>query len=337
MWFVFHFILTIIKEGSIMKCSVCNSQEFYVKKHDHEYSIKGKKITFSADRKFCSKCNNLVYDEEFDNIVSMIAIKVYNELYGIKSAEIVNLRKSFGLSQELFSKVLGCAKKTLISYEKGTSIPNDSYAIIINSLLANPETIFTIINANRSQFTDKEFERLCEKLQSKFSDSVKLPYSKLLSEFNGYTEFSLEKMYNMILFFSQECILKTKLLKEMFYADFLFYKSNCKSITGLEYVKLPFGPVPDQFESILNVGISEDIINYDFEIQNDYEYHTISPKQEFNEKCFTKEELEILNRVKSRFESFGSKDIVEFSHNEKAFLNTEFLKKISYDYAFDIE
>ena len=38
----------------------------------------------------------------------------------------------------------------------------------------------------------------------------------------------------------------------MFYADFLFYKENCKSITGLEYCKLPFGPVPDRFETILS-------------------------------------------------------------------------------------
>ena len=39
------------------------------------------------------------------------------------------LRNKYNLSQELFSKIIGCAKKTLISYEKGTAIPNDNYMI----------------------------------------------------------------------------------------------------------------------------------------------------------------------------------------------------------------
>ena len=33
----------------------------------------------------------------------------------------------------------------------------------------------------------------------------------------------------------------------------------------------------------------------------------------------------------------SSKDIVDFSHKEKAFTSPEFFDKISYDYAFDID
>ncbi len=320
-----------------MRCDICNNDKTYVQEYKNEYNIKGKIISFNSNRRFCTKCNNLVYDENLDNEVTLKAIKMYNENYGIKSEDIINLRKSFGLSQELFSKVIGCAKKTLISYEKGTSIPNDSYAIIINSLLARRDTIFTIINANRDMFSSKDFQKLCKHLQERFSDSIELPFFNFLSEFNGYTEFNLDKVYNMILFFSQSFIFKTKLLKEMFYADFLFYKENCKSITGLEYVKLPFGPVPDQFECLLSLGVRENIINYDYEIQNNYESHIISSKQVVNCDVFSKEELDILKKVKKYFESFGSKDIVEFSHKEKAFMDTGFLRRISYEYAFDIE
>lgn len=111
------------------------------------------------------------------------------------------------MSQELFAKIIGCAKKTLISYEKGKSIPNDSYLIILRNLKSKPDTIKTIIDANK----------------------------------------------------------------------------------------------------------------------------------EFNSSIFEKEELEILKQVKEKFIKFESKDIVEFSHKEKAFTSTEFFEKISYDYAFDIE
>ena len=51
--------------------------------------------------------------------------------------EIINLRKRYNLSLQQFSKVIGCAKKTLISYEAGTSIPNDIYMVILKTLIDN--------------------------------------------------------------------------------------------------------------------------------------------------------------------------------------------------------
>ena len=44
-----------------------------------------------------------------------------------------------------------------------------------------------------------------------------------------------------------------------------------------------------------------------------------------------------MQQVKEKFKDFSSKEIVDFSHKEKAFTSPEFLSKISYDYAFDIE
>ncbi len=41
--------------------------------------------------------------------------------------------------------------------------------------------------------------------------------------------------------------------------------------------------------------------------------------------------------MKGYFQDYKSKDIVEFSHKEKGFIETEFYKNISYDYAFNID
>ena len=249
-----------------MRCDNCGSTDTYVKNHEHIYQIKGKEIKFNSDRRFCSKCNNLVYDEKLDNIASEKGIEIYNKLYGVTKEEIIALRKKYNLSQELFSKVIGCAKKTLISYEKGVSIPNDSYLILIKILIANPEIIANLVEANKIQFTDKEYNKINNKISEFLANNEKqllLSEEYNPTEYNGYTKFNKEKVYNMIIFLADNTILKTKLLKEMFYADFLFYKENCKSITGLEYCKLPFGPVPDGFEVILSKGYQEDIIDYE--------------------------------------------------------------------------
>ena len=143
-----------------MKCDVCNCNETYIKDYEHNYNIKGKKINFVMPRRFCKNCNNLVYDSELDNNASLKAIEIYNKLYGLDKEKIVELRHSLKLSQDLFAKIIGCAKKTLISYEKGTAIPNDNYLIIIKCLIAKPDTIITLVNANKEQFTNREYNKI---------------------------------------------------------------------------------------------------------------------------------------------------------------------------------
>lgn len=323
-----------------MRCDVCKSQETYVKNYEHNYVIKGKNISFTAKRRFCKVCNSLVYDSNLDNEASEIAINKYNEKYGITKEKIINLRNKFNLSQALFAKIIGCAKKTLISYEKGKSIPNDSYLIILRSLLSKPETIKTIIEANKEQFTEKEFAKINEKVDSSLPNNTKqmiFNSEYIPNEYNGYSRLSKEKILNMILYFANQTVLKTKLLKEMFYTDFLYYKNTCKSITGLEYTKLQFGPVPDQFELILNECVKEKLIEYKIEYNNQYECHNISAIKKFEPSVFNEDELKILKHVKEKFKKFGSKDIVDFSHKEEAFLSPDFFAKISYDYAFDID
>lgn len=320
-----------------MRCAVCNSDETYIKKHNHEYNIKGNTIKFSSDRKFCRECNNLVYDSLLDNEASKIAIKLYNEKFGIDSKRIVELREKLKLSQELFSRIIGCAKKTLISYEKGTSIPNDNYLIMLNSILAKPETICILVESNKEKFTKKELEKIENKACNLFVDDLFKKKDSNLTEYNGYTPFNKEKLKNIVLFLSNEGVLKTKLLKELFYIDFYSYRETGASITGLEYVKLPFGPVPDNYENLINEFTEENIIEYTVELKNDLEFHNIIKKDDYKLDIFLEEEIKIIKKVKEYFENYNSSKIVEFSHKEEAFLKTDYYKKISYDYSFDMK
>lgn len=334
--YVYHFI----KIGdNKMKCDNCLCSSTYTKDYEHNYNIKGKEIKFISTRRFCQECDSLVYDAELDNEASRKAIEIYNRNYGICKDDIVNLRNKYNLSQELFSKIIGCAKKTLVSYEKGTAIPNDNYIIIINALISKPDTIINLIESNKKQFTDREYCRIQEKI-SKFSNNEKqLFYNNDFepSEYNGYTRINKSKIVNLILIFAKKGILKTKLLKEMFYADFLNYKNTGASITGLEYAKLPYGPVPDDFEKIITECKNKKLISYSIEYINEYELHNIKCLTEIDETVFTKEELNIIDKVIKFFKDYKSKEIADFSHEEKAYIETNFSDKISYDYAFDIE
>ena len=320
-----------------MKCDNCNCTKTYVKKYKHQYNIKDKKIEFVSDRCFCNDCNSLVYDSYLDNISSQKALDLYNKKYGIPKEKIIELRNTYSLSQELFSKIIGCAKKTLISYEKGTSIPNDNYIIILNSLIDNPSMIVKLIESNKEQFTEKEYSKLQDKLiQNNNMNQLIFDEDFIPSVYNGYTKLNKDKILNMILYFCEGVVLKTKLLKEMFYADFIYYKKTGSSITGLEYAKITYGPVPDNFDEIISLYVEKDLLDYEIVYENDYENHKISSKSHIDKTIFTADELETLENIKKYFKNFTSKEIADFFYKEKAFTETKFSKKIEYDYAFDI-
>lgn len=316
-----------------MICDNCGSKETYVKEYHHKYND----IEFYSKRRFCSKCNNLVYDEELDNEAAKKAIRKKNKLLGVDPDKIIALRKKYNLTQEQFSKIIGCAKKTLISYEQGTSVPNDIYLVTLKMLLENPNIIKPMIESNLSRYSQEEYQKITSKLSIIYEEEDNKKENQELSKYNGYTEYSLSKIKNLILYLSQNTILKTKLLKEMFYCDFISYKNIGKSITGLEYKKYQFGPVPRNYEQILNKLIQSKSISLNLIIDSDYECNQISSIEKPNTKDFAKEELDIINRVIKYFKNYSSKKIVDYSHKEKAFTDTKENNLISYDYAFDIE
>lgn len=43
---------------------------------------------------------------------------------------------------------------------------------------------------------------------------------------------------------------KTKLNKEMYYVDFYSYKKYGRSISGLAYRAIQYGPVPEHYETV---------------------------------------------------------------------------------------
>lgn len=313
------------------KCDECGSTNTYVKEYTNEYPVKNELISVTTKQRFCSKCNNLVYDSYLDNITLKEVFKKYNQSIGIDPDKIINLRKQYNLSQEEFSKIIGCAKKTLISYEQGTSIPNDIYLVTIKTLLDNPDIIKNMIDANVLRYTKEELEHLNNKI------FIPQNLNNEYTEWNGYTDFSINKIKEMIILLSKDTILKTKLLKEMFYCDFLNYKNTAASITGLEYTKLTYGPVPSDYESILEYLIKnnyiEEIVKYD----NNYESHIIKPKKRITIKELNNQEINHINNVRNYFKNFSVKEIVEYSHQEKAFIETDYFNKIPYDYSFDIK
>lgn len=322
-----------------MKCQLCNCEETIIKEYEKDFLVKGKNLKATIKSRFCKRCDSIIYDETLDEEATRHIIKKYLKEYGIEPEKIISFRKKYNLSQELFAKIIGCAKKTLISYEKGTSIPNETYMIILKTLLDNENVIKPIIEANKEQFTVSEYEKIKNKIYPHIGNNILNLESNTinLNEYNGYTVLSFTKIKNLIIFLVKEGLHKTKLLKELFYADFKCYKQYGYSMTGLEYAKLPFGPVPDNYEIILKQLMEDRVIELKKIINKNYEENIIKSTEEEDLSLFNDDEIKLINNVKSYFKNFTVKDIVEFSHQEQAYIKTDDNQMISYDHSFNLQ
>ena len=118
----------------------------------------------------------MVYDPVLDNEYTKEGIRLYNEKYGLPKEDIIAIRKKLNLSVEAFAKIIGCAKKTLVSYETGNSIPNDIYMITIKTIIDNPEVIKNIIEANKERYTNEEYKKIYfffERKNNKYYKNIK--------------------------------------------------------------------------------------------------------------------------------------------------------------------
>lgn len=322
-----------------MKCDICNSEKNHIEVLTCEYKIKDRIIKLECERRICDNCYSPIYDEICESRIAKMAIQKYNSLYGIDREKLIDLRKKIGLSQENFSKIIGCAKKTLISYEKGSSVPNDIYLIVLKMIISDPETLLFLLRYNEDRFDKKEYETYVNKIFQYISNNKVLledDSNFVPSIYNGFTKINYSKIKNIILLICREGIFKTKLLKELFYCDFLNYKESGYSITGLEYARLPFGPVPDDYEDIICSLIENKQLQCITEIVNGVEKNTLKSTSEFSKEVFSNEELEVIERVIKKFKDYTVGKIEDYSHEERAWKETKTGQMISYEYSFDI-
>ena len=264
-------------------CRECNSQSEEIKSVQSEMVIKNKKVEVVALRKICSNCKNIKFDKDLDQAFSLIAIKKYNELYGVDGNAIVELRKSFGISQETLGKVLGVAKKTIVAYENEKTIPNDSYFTLIKSLLEDKTRFFHYAKINKDKLSEYEIKKIFEN-NTQSPDFTCNPFQLVLHEepspYNGYQVNNEDNIMKYIQYIASKIKGKTKLAKTLFFADAIAYSETASSLTGIQYAAINNGPIPDQYDSILEYMINKGMLTLEIEEVHDYtqyNYYTNNP------------------------------------------------------------
>ena len=327
-------------------CDICKKEtETKIINKKEIYEVYGEQIEVETQVLVCCDCAEELFCEQLDNETLIKAFNTYRKKHKLLlPEEIKAIREQYGLSQRSFAKLLNWGDKTINRYENGSIQDKAHNSLLL--FLKNPENMRTYLAENEVMLEDRQVNKIIKTIdklegdivEKEKSNLLKLYFSYIPCEDNGYKGFDYEKFCLMVLYFAQKSpeLLKTKLMKLLNYSDMLFYKENGISISGLKYIHLPFGPVPENYDVLFGIMSADHIAHIEVVYDNGYEKHQIVSDCDFIDSYLSSEELEVLERVYEKFRTYGSKDISIYSHKEKGYCSTKPGEVISYSFAKDI-
>ena len=303
--------------------------------------VRGEPIEVDAEFFRCTECG-----KEFENTRGLdslaLAYQEYRHRHEMLQPEQIRAwRKRNGLTQNELSQILGWGGVTLSRYENG-ALHSEAHEKILR-LAMEPHNLITLIEETPDALPEDKRERLLAELRA--ADAEAYSFERLFEErfgqyapdeFSGYRKLDLQKLFNVILFFSVGGQLKTKLNKLLFYADFKHFKEYSVSITGARYVHLQYGPVPDDYDYYFAELSRERWLDVEEEIFGNYTGFKCVARVEPKLEIFDQSERDVLEQVLNHFRRFGSVEIKNFSHEEAAYASTSEGETISYLHAKDL-
>ncbi len=318
-----------------MDCPICNKVHQLEKRRRITQSIvKDEIVKYEENYFLCPLC-----DEEENEFVPaglmdenlLKARDAYRQQKGLlTSKEIANIRNYYGLTQSDLSALLGWGDVTVTRYETKT-IQDETYDHIMRMVFENPMFALECISKHGSRFNSEKYERIRKSIANRVEEVGSLYLKKQgisslyvnfneENDLNGYQLLNIEKVANVIGYFARfvDNLYKVKLMKLLWYADSIFFGRYGRSMTGLVYKHMPLGALPIAYDEIISlptVQIVEEMVR-------DEVCYRIRPYRDVNISDFSLEELNVLELVATTFQRYNSKDIIDYMHKEKAYVET---------------
>lgn len=124
-----------------------------------------------------------------------------------------------------------------------------------------------------------------------------------------------EKLLNAIVYFAANTKYcgKTKLLKLLYFLDFMYFKQTGKSVTGLDYFAWDMGPVPKNLFEELSGTMKPDMKAAIRELPEEG-FQKIQPMRKFDRKYFSKKEMALIEDISFIFKDAKADEMIEFTH-----------------------
>ncbi len=247
-------------------------------------------------------------------------IKLSQKQIGKRIAE---LRKMKGLSQEELAKNVKISRPSLTQIELGNR------GIDILELQKFSQVLgFSLDDFMSKNFSvNHEITVREEKKSWKVEERISVP------------ALQVNKFKNILLYILERCAGKpnvgeTVLYKLLYFCDFNYYELHEEHLTGAKYRKLPFGPVPQKLDAIINQMIEGGEIErikvpYFDKVQTRY-----IPLVSADLKTINGAEKEVVDKVIEQFSDWSAAAISNYSHKDMPWLASKEGEEINYELVF---
>jgi len=317
---------------TVQFCPECHAEaEMEIRKVQETFHVRGDPITVQTNVAVCASCGEEILDQELDSANLKRAYTAYRQTHDLLSpTDIVRIRQMYGLSQRAFASLLQWGDVTIHRYENGAI--QDKVHDEVLRFIEDPRNMASIFERNaavlpRAIRHDLE-KRLHSILDEEPEDTFRAAVRGLLDTghpdpLNGFKRFDLEAMEHAILYIagSVKHAFKSKVLKLLWYTDFLCYNETAHSLTGSQYEAGLFGPVPREFRLLLTHLNREGVIELEEQpaAAASDNCELIVPKMPLHADAFSEIERQCLQRVCDEF-TYDSANATETrSHKEPAY------------------
>ncbi len=149
----------------------------------------------------------------------------------------------------------------------------------------------------------------------------------------------VDKFKNVLLYILEKCAGKpnvgeTVLYKLLYFADFNYYELYEEHLTGAKYRKLPYGPVPQKLDAILNLMIDAGQLQ---RFKTDYfglQQTRYLPLTKADLTELKASEKEVIDRVIEQMSDWSASAISNYSHKDMPWMASKEGAEINYELAF---
>ena len=333
-----------------MDCPLCDkTHEVEERKRFTTTILKGEEVTYEERFYFCANAdaNENEFETGFMTNANLLnarnAYRVKHSL--LTSDEIVAIRESYGLSQVDLAKLLGWGEATISRYES-KAIQDEAYDTMLRFIKDNPLMALEFLKKNAAKFSDQKRLEIRIKIVEKLDSYGKGYLTRQAfegeyadfeepSDANGFTVLNIDKIEALISYIAEKVsnLFKVKLMKMLWYVDAFSYKMNGHAMTGMVYRHNTMGALPVGHYSLMNL---ENLNVHEEESYNFDSMLHIYPIKGMDYSILSADEKKIIDKVIKKFKNYKAKDIVEYMHEEKAYIKTKPGDIIPFSLAKDI-
>ncbi len=236
---------------------------------------------------------------------------------------VTELRKMKGLSQEDLAKSVKISRSSLAQIELGNR------GVDILEL----QKLSLKLEFSLDEFMSKDFN-VNQDVEGKTESKSKEDNERI-----SVPTLQVGKFKNVLLYILERCAGKpnvgeTVLYKLLYFSDFNYYELYEEHLTGAKYRKLPFGPVPQKLDTIINQMIDKEQLQRVKTEYHGYPQTRYLPLEKADLTELKASEKEIIDRVIEQMSDWSASAISNYSHKDMPWLASKDGEEINYELAF---